>query len=453
MKLFSSTLELRTIKTICSDGKKSGYLLGKVDSDNFHTEASSEAFRRITAIVKRDGKIPSYEILCEDPTLSDSTKNKLRDFGKAGFIKKDINNAIKKLKDYKSLRDLLKLSENIIEKLTNESVDYDQVINDISDEIAKVRSGSKETQVYRFGVGNNTSELLNKLIDGEGVKLIPSTFEAWDKENGGIPVTACVLIGANTGGGKSISASAMCKNLAERGWNPGVFSLEMSSEEVAARLVSAVSKVPVHKVIRGKKGLTEKEREHIRKTFSKWINQVKKNGGSYHLFDVDGSVSLNQALYTAKAYNVDVILIDYVALLEGVGGDDDWKKLSETVRAGKRFARANKIPVIFLAQLDNALELRYSKRMKDDADIAFFWNGDEEAKESGIIHIVTPKARNMKPINFDMLMEWEYTYMRDLTEEELNNMSKEVDEDNSGEGHKKKKKVLRDLTSSSSMDI
>lgn len=457
MKLFSKNLELKIIKTICSGSKTSGYMLGKLAEDHIHTDAAQSAFRRISAIARKDGEIPSFSLLCEDPTLSDSVRTTLRDFDKPAFRKSEIEKSIKKIKQFHTLRGLLQLSENIVEQLSNDGVDVDEVLNDISNKIAQVRSGSIETRVYKFGVGNNTSELLNEIVEGEGISLIPSTIEAWDSVNGGIPITACVLMAATTGGGKSISASSMCKRLSERGYKPGVYSLEMSAKEVASRLIADVCNVPVHKVIRGKKGLTENERKHIQKTFSKWIKEVKENGGSYHLFDVDGSVTVTQALYNAKAYGVDIVVIDYVALLDGMDGDDDWRNLSEAVRQGKKFSRVHGIPVVFLAQLGDDGKLRYSKRMLDDADIAFVWRGDEEAKETGIIHVSTPKSRNMTPINFEMMMDWEYTRMRDLTEDEVAKLGSysNDDDDDSGKGKRKgsKKKVLRDITSGTKVDI
>jgi hypothetical protein len=137
-------------------------------------------------------------------------------------------------------------------------------------------------------------------------------------------------------------------------------------------------------------------------------------------------------------------------------GDDDWRNMSQVVRAGKKFARANGIPVIFLAQLGDDGKLRYSKRMLDDADIAFVWVGDEQAKETGIIHVTTPKSRNMTPINFEMKMDWEYTRMRDLTEEEMNNMGSYDDDDDEGKprkGRKKGKRLLQDVTSGKTVDL
>lgn len=453
MKLFSKALELRAIKTICSGSKVSGYMLGKISEDHLNTEAAKAAYRRISSIAKKDGDIPTFELLCEDPTLTNNVRTTLAEFDRTAFTKKETEKAIRKLKQYHTLRGLLQLSENIVEQLSQDSVDIDDVLNDVSNQIASVRSGSIETQVLKFGVGNNTSALLDSIIDGEGVKLIPSTIEAWDSVNGGIPVTACVLMAATTGGGKSISASSMCKRLAERGYRPGVYSLEMSAKEVTSRLIADVCEVPVNKVIRGKKGLTEAERKHIRKVFSKWVTEVKDNGGSYHLFDVDGSVTVTQALYTAKAYGVDIVIIDYVALLDGMDGDDDWRNLSQAVRAGKKFSRATGIPVVFLAQLGDDGKLRYSKRMLDDADIAFVWRGDDEAKETGIIHVATPKSRNMTPLNFEMMMDWQFTRMRDLTEEELAKLnSYDSDEDTGGKSKSKKKKVLRDVTTTH-MDI
>lgn len=466
MKLSSDTLELRAIRTICSNKSYSAYLLGKMKQEYLHTEAAHAAYHRILATVRSGGEIPSMDMLSEDPMLSETIRSKLSKFKKKSLNEKEVDKALHRLNEYHITRNVLLLAEESVESLQGESVDVNKVLDSISDRVAQMRSGTANAKMWKFGSGNNTAEVINELLDGDGPNLIPTTFDAWDSVNGGIPDTACMIIAATTGGGKSISAASMCKNLAEIGYSPSVLPLEMSKVEMAARLVSAISEISVEKVVQGKKRLTPDEIKHIKKTYKAWINKVKEAGGSYMLYEPDSTPNMTQALYSMKAYAPDVIIIDYVALLDDVDGDDDWRKLSEAVREGKRFAKTNHIPVIILAQLGFDKQLRYSKRMLDDADVAWVWAGDDEARETGIIHVSSPKARNMKPLNFDLFVEWEHTYMRDVTEKDLEGIDNDDDDDEDDDEvsnrrsskRKKQKKntpVLNDITngSSSSIDI
>ena len=436
MKLFSSTIESSVVRTICSGGKVGEWCLGAADAHLFHTELGVQCISRIRKILEKSLNLPRWDELVQDPVLSVGVRNNLRKNKPRPYTKtKDAKGAIKNLRRYAAMRKYAEIVGRITTDLDSDAVDVDEVSDYIAEAVSQVRLGSHEAKMYKFGAGNNTDHIVEYLLTKEGEKGIPTGFRVWDERNGTVPNSAVMLIASTTGGGKSIMAATLCKNLAENGMRPCVIPLEMSVEEMTARLLSAIGKVAVHKVLQGSTKVTQGEQDRILKNFRKWTKRCKRRGGSYLLYEPATTVTMLQALHAVKAYAPSCIIIDYVALLDGVDGDNDWRKLSEAVRDAKRFAKMYNIPVIVLAQLSNSMELRYSKRMMDDADIAWFWVADDAAKESGIIYVRQTKARNRDPFPFELYVDWEHTIMRDVTDQDR---EKRVDSKKSSKGLKDK---------------
>ena len=416
MKLFSTSIEIAVLKTICSGGKVGDWLLGVADPYLFHTEAGMQTIGRIRKILSTASSVPQWSAILHDPVLSVSVRSRLAKSKAGKYSQSKAENAIQLLRTYAAMRKFAGMAAQITTDLEKDSVDIESISDYIAEIVGQVRLGSNTAHMYKFGEGNNTDHIIEDLLTGEGEKGIPTCFQTWDKINGTIPNSAVMLIGSSSGGGKSIMAASMCRNMAENGMRPCVIPLEMSVKEMAARLLSGIAKVSVHKILQGTDQLDSEDIKRIVSRFRKWTKKCKKVGGSYLLYEPATSLTMEQALHSAKAYGPSCIILDYAALLEDVDGENDWRKLSEVVRDAKRFARMHDIPVIVLVQISNSLELLYSKRMLHDADIAWFWHPDKAAKETGVINIQQTKSRNRNPFPFKLCVEWEYTYVRDMTD-------------------------------------
>lgn len=448
MKLYSSRIELQIIRTICKNNKISLHLLQAVDNRMFHTMAAKNAMVRIKSLLKKDGSIPSWNIIKEDPILSEY-REKYDRFKLKILDEENVKDAIRLLKTYYGLREYINLANKIVEEAKSDSVDIEKLSSKVNENINRIQLGGIKSDIWKFGTGDNTKDIIKEVVENKGIEGIPTRFKNWDKMNGKIPNTAVMLIGGMTGGGKSLMAATMCKNMAYGGDLPCLVSLEMSVHEMAARLLASIAEVPIHVIMQGKESLenhglylhdNDKERYQswktelklkkeinsknitaaiIKKKYNDWKKEAR---GSYRLFESEAPLDMTQTLYSIKSYIPDTncIIIDYIALLEGVSGDNDWRKLAEAVREAKVFAVKNKIPVIVLAQLGADEELRYSKRMKDHADIAWFWkaNREDRDKEITTVTINQHKARNMNPASFKLDIHWKYMKIKDHEESE-----------------------------------
>ena len=424
MKIFSKTLELRLLRTICDgEGDIASKVLDSVKEDYFHTKVGRNAIIRINIMLKLHNKIPSWHSLQEDPAISEESRDTIRDYKKKPYkTEKEADDAVEQLKKYFIVKQCMELSREILEKTSRDSVDVDALMKCTQDRVLSITENNESNEDDIFSMDDDIEDVL----EGHGVDGIPTTFNVWDERNHVIPNTAMVLIGANTGAGKSMLAQNMMMNLAKYGYKPYFVTLEMSSKEIKSRMLSNLSEIAVNEIQKGKDS-TELDYNKINKAWKKWKKEVVNTGGEYFVINPKNR-SLFSILERAKRNNPDCIIIDYISLLDDMNGDYEWQKMSEAARYCKRFAMNNNIPVVILCQIDEKGELLYSKRMKHDADIAWFWTVTAERKGIDIVKVRQHKARNLDPFSFHLAFEWETMLVRDLNDEEKGSIIEENDD-------------------------
>lgn len=415
MLLFSTELELRLIRTLCQRGSYPQRLAGRVRESLFHTRAARRGFAMITDSLKEGRDPPRWENLRLDPRLATELRKELTAFGGKAIDEDEADEVLRNLKGYSDMRLLAHSAKDILDAAGADDMDVPALADALTDRLARIRSGAagSEPAVWNFGEASGDG-VVREVLESDGVQGVPTTFRTWDRVNGKIPETAVMLLAATTGGGKSLMAANMVRNMAWRGLRPMILSLEMSRHELAARLVSSVAGIPLQKVMQGRKGLTDREHRKARVTYGRWRNTVRERGGSYSLLEMPDAPDMTAALQTMKARSPDCILIDYIALLDGVGGDNDWRKLAEAVREAKRFSMANRIPCVILAQLSDNMVLLYSKRMQHHADIMWSWAVTKESRDEGVIQIEQHKSRNLNPFPFRLAVDWEHALITDM---------------------------------------
>lgn len=454
MKLSSPALELAVLRTICSGKPVGSQLLGMVNEQSFNLEAAKTIYQRIKTLTRNEGVIPDWRMLREDPIIPQNQRAEIKRAKPKLIPDEHIIKAAKMIKNYADARGLALMAEHILTQLSQENLEVDQVFKNVAEQMTAIKAGTQEAKLYKFGKDSNTDELERKVLRAKGRDGIPTGFDAWDKVNGSIARSDCMMIAGETGGFKSIVATNLGANMAEMGLDVAIGSFEMTMEQNTIRLMARSSGVNSTKIALGKKGLSKEERREVLKAHRAWKDKVARMGGYLGFYDPKITPTLEEFLYSVLAYSPDVIIIDYIALLDGIMGDDDWRQLAEAVRACKRFAVAHNILVIVVAQLAEGGEsLRYSKRMLDDCDLAWFWSADEKVKESGIITVKHKKARLYTPITFQLKVQAEISMVRDVkkgeqTEAVLKSKNKKLKLDGGKLDHKSKGNTVVTLSSS-----
>jgi archaellum biogenesis ATPase FlaH len=203
-----------------------------------------------------------------------------------------------------------------------------------------------------------------------------------------------MMIVGTTGGGKTLVAQNLAENMALYADTVYV-PLEMTEEEMVARSMSAKGQVPIHRITSGKWSETEVER--CIAGLQKYNRKLKKQGRRLGIFSPPVDMSFDEVITFLHPYNYTVVFIDYISLLKGADGDDQWRELTNISRQAKIYAKTHKKIVVLLAQLSEEGKIRYARGMLENANLAWTFLATEASKAAGEIHIVMPKARSYDP--------------------------------------------------------
>lgn len=232
-------------------------------------------------------------------------------------------------------------------------------------------------------VGRRVYEDLEKAVKGEHSDYIPTGFKTLDKDIVGIPKRDLTIVASRPGMGKSQFMVALLRNFIKQGIKCGIFSLEMSVDSLWHRLLAAETGINALKIERG--DLSEEEMKKIKSA----IGELSKDN---YIIDDNGhqtpeSIKAKISLWKAKS-SLEVVMVDYLTLIDYScderRNDLNIGKLTKNLRA---FSKKTGIPIVFLSQLNRAVESRVDKRpqMQDLRE-----SGDIEQDAATVMFIYRP---------------------------------------------------------------
>ncbi|KEJ97935.1 replicative DNA helicase [Pseudosulfitobacter pseudonitzschiae] len=224
-----------------------------------------------------------------------------------------------------------------------------------------------------------------------------------DKKLGGLHRSDLLILAGRPSMGKTSLATNIAFNVAKaykRGILPdgsegaidggvvGFYSLEMSAEQLAARILSEASEVPSEQIRRG--DMTEAE-------FRRFVEAAKSLEACPLYIDDTPALPISQLAARARrlkrTHGLDVLMVDYLQLVRGTGKSENRvNEISEITMGLKAIAKELDIPVIALSQLSRQVESREDKRpqlsdlresgsIEQDADVVMFVFREEYYKE------------------------------------------------------------------------
>lgn len=426
-KRFSIQSEIRAILTLAHDGKTASqqaaaHLLSSLTADHFVTPTGEQCFRRVKHLLKSRGELPEIDDLLEDPGIDAETRVSLKAHVKSGMRglrgSEKARKLVARLETFRKLRALFNIGSNLEGALSKDEVDPEHVITELATAVTNASSSQRNMRVTSRGDGNTVLQVAKKILTGDGNSFIPTGFKAFDNVNSGIPRGAFMLITTVTGGGKSAMLSQLAENFANAGASVGVWPLEMSTEEMVMRDIARSAKVDMIDLLKPKSRLSLKARRKAFKAFKNSTVAMDKRGGSVKIIEAGGDVDIYTLLNDCKPFDFDVIIVDYVGLLKGAEGDQQWRELGNITRYCKVWAGLNNSVVVMAAQLSAEGMLRYSRQMEEHAGYAWAWIPDEMTEELGIIKIEQRKARQARQFDFLVKTELQHMSLRDVTREE-----------------------------------
>lgn len=213
---------------------------------------------------------------------------------------------------------------------------------------------------------------------------ITTGFKDLDKWLGGLHRSDLLILAGRPSMGKTALATNIAFNAAnalkqQGGGTVAFFSLEMSAEQLATRLLSQESGIPSDRIRRG---------ELKQDDFPKFINVSQKIANIPFFIDDTPALTVSglrtRARRLKKLHDLDLIVIDYLQLLNNNSRNDSRvQEISEITRALKALAKELSVPVVALSQLSRAVEqrddkkpqladLRESGSIEQDSDVVMF---------------------------------------------------------------------------------
>lgn len=412
MLLHSKKAELRALYIITLNNSDSAKLLSKLDPSHFLFPATSTAFRRYLHILRTKSEHMDWHSLCDDPALEESHREMLSGFNISKMGTYNVDSTFSVLDRYRAGRALNAIADGIRDRLKTK-FDPDEEFDRVAEALSSARTTSEDQVLYHIGKGNNTTDLFLDAIDqSKEVPIKKSGFKTYDDEVGGLPEEGVMIIAATTSSGKSTVANQLAINMNNAGWDVCKVSLEMPAEQEMLRFVSNQARIDMSRLFRRK--LTKDEIKKARESYKNFVNAAKREEKRFTIISPTEDLTFTQILMLVKVYEYDVIIIDYISLLKEDTTVDQWKHLSDVAREAKRYSMKTKTLVILLAQLDEKEnEIRYSKAIKEHADVVWTWHVNDSDRDNGTFMIHQTKGRNQGLISWEVKSEFKHMRITD----------------------------------------
>lgn len=426
-RLFNAPTEAVALKSLCStDLKVSGALLSRLSSDYFYTDEAKEVFGRISAFFQKKGEPPNYKLLCQDVGLSEDAREFLSSASVSAKTQIQIDQLISSLNEYRQTRLYYSLAKKLLRKLEEPKINPAELSDVVSSIVSKIQlRKSAEADIVHIGRDSNVRKILEDILYGEDDdNCIPTGFKTFDTINGGFFRGSLVTLGGASGSGKSLLANQLAINQSLIGYKTSLVPLEMSTPEMIARSASSLSGMSSIDIFLKK--LASGEKDAVWRKFTRFDKKVARANGRYTIFKPKEDLSIEELMAALHTFNSDVIYIDYITLLKGADGDDQWRKLGQIARFGKIYAENNNKVVCLLAQVNDEGKLRYSQAVKEHSSLAWTFVATKDSKEKGYLNIELLKSRNQVDRPFTLAVDYAKMSVKDLSPEDAQRIEEDA---------------------------
>ena len=316
------------------------------------------------------------------------------------------------IKDKSILRSLIEIGDTL-KKTAMEEGPTREILDNAQKSIFDISHENQEKNFIQLSeIIGESFDRINELHENPNpYRGTPTGFTDLDKKLGGLVDSNLIILAARPSMGKTSLALEIMRRVAlSANVGVGMFSLEMSKEELTDKLLATTSGVDLWKIRNGL--FSDKDNN----------NDFMKLGNAIGILDqapifIDDSGGLNILELRSKCrrllskHNIGLIIIDYLQLMSGRGNmyrGNRVQEVSDISRSIKMLAKELDVPIIALSQLSRGVESRDDKRpmlsdlresgsIEQDADVVMFVHREEryhpETKKKGIADIIVAKHR------------------------------------------------------------
>lgn len=272
-----------------------------------------------------------------------------------------------------------------------------------------------------------TLDKITKLYENKaGLTGLPTGFRDLDRMTSGLQPSDLILVAARPSMGKTAFTLNIAQNVGVRQHKTvAFFSLEMSQEQLVQRLLCQIAHIDSQKL---RTGQLNRDEEWTRLT-----DACDKLYESPIYIDDTPGISVAEMRSKARRlkseHGLDLIIVDYLQLMQGRNAESRQQEISEISRSLKALARELKVPLIALSQLSRSVESRQDKRpmlsdlresgaLEQDADIVSFLYRedyyDKETENQHITEVILAKHRNGPVGSVKLYFKNEFTLFLNL---------------------------------------
>lgn len=402
--------EQSVIGSMMLDKNAIAMVLEALKSEDFYREGHKIIFQAIQELFRRDVPIDLV-------TLADHLKSveKLEQVGGVSYITElaqsvpttlNLKSYVNIVSEKALLRRLIRASTEIMEDSYTKQDEVDAVLEGAEKRIFNIAEQKSSGGFESISTVLERGFLeIERIFNNKGATTgISSPFPELDQKTSGFQKGDMILVAARPSMGKTTFALNLAEHAALRGGKSiAIFSLEMSREQLAYKLLCSEAHVDMSKLRSGM--LDDRDWENIARA-SGPLSQAKI------FIDDTAGISVTEMRSKCRRlkleHGIDMILVDYLQLMSG-SGENRQQEVSEISRSIKALAKEMSCPVIALSQLSRAPEqrsdhrpmlsdLRESGSIEQDADLVMFLYRDEyydpETEEKNIAELIISKQRN-----------------------------------------------------------
>lgn len=428
---YSLETEQAVIGSILINPECISVVLSHIKPDYFYIPQHKAIMEAIVVLDTLGSRIDALTVLdklsANDDFDKENGKNLLFQIAQSVPSAANVENYCKIVREKYFLRSLISISRETIDSALDGGAEADKILDSAEQKIYDIRKGKSTGSLQRLSEVIS-AEVYPNLVkisseNAEEFKGIPMGFSKIDEITSGLNRSDLILIGARPAMGKTSFALNIARNVSMTGKKVVFFSLEMSNEQLAARVLSTEARVESNKLRSG--DISSEE----------WVRLAEATDRLTRCelyFDDTASITVPEIKSKIKrARDVDCIIIDYLGLMESAKKKENRvQEITEITRSLKMLAKDMKIPVVCCAQLSRGPEkngkssnrpmlsdLRDSGSIEQDADIVmmlyregYYKNSAQNADEIDMTQADVDIAKNRHGPTDRVKLHWDAQY-------------------------------------------
>lgn len=309
------------------------------------------------------------------------------------------------------LRDLIEASQHIAELGYQEAEDVEGLIDEAEQKIFGIAKDSlRQEFIVVKEILEEAWERIDRLHKGDGaLRGVSTGYPDLDSYLAGLQRSDLIILAARPSLGKTALALNIARNVAiDEKKSVGIFSLEMSREQIIDRLISMEAKVDLWRIRTGRM-----RSEGAENDFVKVRDAMETLSGAPLYIDDTAAPTVMELRAKARRLKANqdlgLVVVDYLQLVRGRESESRVQEVSEITRSLKALAKELNVPVLAVSQLSRAVEMRPSSKPKlsdlresgsieQDSDVVMFIYREDKVKENtekkNIAEILIEKHRN-----------------------------------------------------------